>query len=350
MVILRQTMRSLRASQYFTRQTKPHKKTEKEVLMKTLSIRIVQLIAVLALVTGVATLATRNSRGQSPSAKNESQQKTESPIQKPETLVKPTVMTTDRAPVNAVATSPFADAVAQNTLLRNDLLWTFGSKQQHGWYLYDLLIGRTLNLRPDASTSDFASAIAAWQKHKGLTPTGVLDEDAWMTFVSSWQSNRLKDKTPATPDQLLTAPPSDFYDPARLDELRQVEKTTYAAYKQMIAAAIADPSLKLQHTSATELAANEKFLKIVSSFRSREYQEKLRRESPNAGSAGLAFNSPHFTGRALDLYVGGDPVDTKDANRAIQVNTPAYQWLVRNAERFGFRPYFYEPWHWEYVR
>jgi len=75
----------------------------------------------------------------------------------------------------------------------------------------------------------------------------------------------------------------------------------------------------------------------------------LRRQSPNAGSAGLAVHSPHTTGRALDLFVGGDPVDTKDSNRAIQVNTPAYRWLVRNAERFGFRPYFYEPWHWEYV-
>ncbi|HXT63776.1 MAG TPA: D-alanyl-D-alanine carboxypeptidase family protein [Pyrinomonadaceae bacterium] len=316
--------------------------------MKTLSFRIVQIIAVLALVTGVATWATRSSRGQSPAAKNESQQKTESP--KVETLVKPTVMTTDRAPVNAAAVSPFADAIAQNSLLRNDLIWTFGSKQQHGWFLYDLMIGRTLNLKPEASTSDFASAIATWQKQKGLAPTGVLDEDSWMTFVTAWQSNRLKDKTPATPDQLLVAPPSDFYDPARLEELRQVEKTTYAAYKQMLAAAIADPTLKLEHTSPTELAATEKFLKIVSSFRSREYQEQLRRNSPNAGSAGLAVNSPHFTGRALDLYVGGDPVDTKDANRAIQVNTPAYRWLVKNAERFGFRPYFYEPWHWEYVR
>jgi LAS superfamily LD-carboxypeptidase LdcB len=318
--------------------------------MKVLSFRIVQLIAVIALVTVVATLATRGSRGQAPAAKNETQQKTEAPPQKSETLVKPTVLTTERAPASTAAISPFADAVTQNTAFRNDLIWTFGSKQQHGWYLYELLLGRTLNLKPEASTSDFASAIASWQNQKGLAPTGVLDEDSWMTFVSAWQSNRLKDKTPATPDQLLIAPPSDFYDPARLEELRQVEKSTYAAYKQMLAAAIADPTLKLQHTSPTELAASEKFLKIVSAFRSREYQEKLRRESPNAGSAGLAMNSPHFTGRALDLYVGGDPVDTKDANRAIQVNTPAYQWLVKNAERFGFRPYFYEPWHWEYVR
>jgi LAS superfamily LD-carboxypeptidase LdcB len=118
----------------------------------------------------------------------------------------------------------------------------------------------------------------------------------------------------------------------------------------MVAAAIADPTLNLAHTPDGELAATEKFLKILSAFRSREYQDQLRRQSPGAGSAGLAVNSPHFTGRALDLYVGGDPVDTKDSNRAIQVKTPVYQWLVRNAERFGFRPYFYEPWHWEYVK
>jgi uncharacterized protein YcbK (DUF882 family) len=264
--------------------------------------------------------------------------------------VKPTVLATDRTPLKEVSTSAFAEAATQNSLLRNDLIWSFGKKEQHGWYLYDLLIGRTLKLAPDASAADFASATAAWQKQKGITPNGVLDENSWMAFVNEWQSNRLKDKTPATPDQLLVGPTADFYDPSRLEELRQVEKNTYAAYKQMLAAAIADPTLKLAHTSATELAPTEKFFKIVSSFRSREYQEKLRRESPNAGSAGLAMNSPHFTGRALDLYVGGDPVDTKDANRAIQVNTPVYKWLVKNAERFGFRPYFYEPWHWEYVR
>ena len=163
-----------------------------------------------------------------------------------------------------------------------------------------------------------------------------------MALVSQWQSDRLKDRTPATLDQLVMAPPSDFYDPSRAPELRQVEPNTYEAYKRMIAAAAADPELKLP---------SAQYFKIVSAFRSREYQEELRRKTPNSGSAGLAVNnSPHFTGRALDLYVGGSPVDTRDSNRAIQVNTPAYQWLVKNAERFGFRPYFYEPWHWEYVR
>jgi len=245
------------------------------------------------------------------------------------------------AAISTPSTSAFTAAATTNVTLRNDLTWTFGGKQQRGWYLYDLLIGKTLNTKHDPITSDFAASIASWQKRRGIRADGILDEDALMAMVSQWQGNRLKNRTAATPDQLMTAPPSDFYDPSRAPELRQVERNTYAAYKEMIAAASDD----------LKLAPSSSYLKIVSSFRSREYQENLRRKSPNAGSAGLAVNnSPHFTGRALDLYVGGDPVDTKDANRAIQVNTPAYRWLVQNAERFGFRPYFYEPWHWEYVR
>ena len=245
----------------------------------------------------------------------------------------------------------FSGAATTNVSLRNDLTWTFGGKQQRGWYLYDLLIGKTLNTTHDPTTSDFAAAVASWQRRSRTTADGILDQDTLMALVSQWQGNRLKDRSYATPDQLLTAPPSDFYDPSRADEMRQVERDTYAAYKRMIAAAISDPALKLAHTSSDQLAPAEKYFKIVSAFRSREYQENLRRKSPNAGSAGLAVNnSPHFTGRALDLYVGGSPVDTKDSNRAIQVNTPAYRWLVQNAERFGFRPYFYEPWHWEFVK
>jgi zinc D-Ala-D-Ala carboxypeptidase len=241
----------------------------------------------------------------------------------------------------AATTSAFAAAATTNVTLRNDLTWIFGGKQQRGWYLYDLLIGKTLDTKHDPITTNFAASVASWQKRRGIRADGVLDQDALMAMVSQWQGNRLKNRAAATPDQLLTAPPSDFYDPSRAEELRQVERSTYAAYKEMLAAAIDD--LKLARTSS--------YLKIISSYRSREYQEELRRKSPNAGSAGLAVNnSPHFTGRALDLYVGGDPVDTKDANRAIQVNTPAYRWLVQNAERFGFRPYFYEPWHWEYVK
>ena len=268
-----------------------------------------------------------------------------------EAMVKPTVKITSK-PISASvnSSSPLSEAVGKNVMFRNELTWTFGGKEQRGWSLYDLLIAKTLDTDSEFDSGDFAATLSAWQRRKGLSNSGVLDEDSLMAMIVEWQGDRLKTRTPAQPDELLTAPATDFYDPARLAELRQVERNTYAAYKQMIVAAIADPSLKLAHTDTTELAPAENFFKIISAFRSREYQEDLRRRSPNAGSAGLAVNSPHFTGRALDLYVGGDPVDTKDSNRAVQVNSPAYKWLVRNAGRFGFRPYFYEPWHWEYVK
>ena len=246
--------------------------------------------------------------------------------------------------------SALSAAVPQNVLLSNDLEWTFGGKTQHGWYLYTPLINRLLNTTNDVNSVGFAKSLSVWQKKMGLPSIGVLNDQTLYGMITVWQGARFKSREIPRPDQLLTAPISDFYDPTRELELRQVERETYAAYKRMVAAAAADRSLKLAHTAKNELAPGEKFLKIVSAFRSREYQDKLRRESPNSGSAGLAVNSPHFTGRALDLYVGGDPVDTRDSNRKVQVETRVYKWLVRNAERFGFRPYFYEPWHWEYVK
>jgi uncharacterized protein YcbK (DUF882 family) len=304
--------------------------------MKKVHIGIV--VAVLALVAGLLSLDVHGSRGQSPNPKSDS-------------TVKTAIAVTERArSAEKSPSSDFAAAAARNATLQNDLDWTFGGKQQRGWYLYSSLIAQTLNTKSDPVSSDFAVALSGWQKNLGLNPSGVLDEDTFKMMATEWQRNRLKDRAYAQPEQLITAPISDFYDPERLPELRQVERNTYAAYRQMVAAALADPSLRLAHTDKGELAASEKYFKIVSSFRSREYQDRLRRQSPNAGSAGLAVNSPHFTGRALDFYVGGDPVDTKDSNRSIQVKTPLYLWLVKNAGRFGFRPYFYEPWHWEYVR
>lgn len=272
----------------------------------------------------------RPARGQSPSSTNSS--------------------SNDQSRVKSTILVPaFGPVAARNAALRTELTWTFGGKQQHGWYLYTSLIKRLIDTKDEPASKGFAVALARWQQKTGLPPNGVLDEATLYAMVAEWQGTRIKDRTPALAEALLTAPPSDYFDPERLEELRQVERETYAAYKRMVAAALADRSLGLARGRDGQLAANEKLLKIISSFRSREYQEKLRHESPNAGSAGLAVNSPHFTGRALDLYVGGEPVSTNDANRALQVQTPVYQWLVRNAERFGFRPYFYEPWHWEYV-
>jgi zinc D-Ala-D-Ala carboxypeptidase len=285
---------------------------------------------VLAALIGVIVLQTQTSRGQE--AKGSAK----------EQLLKPT---------SAVREAPTAFHVAavRNTALRYELDWTFGGKPQRGWYLYKGLIGRLLDTDADVMSDDFAVALSRWQQTAGLPPSGILDADTLYAMIAKWQSERLKDRSFAASDQLVLAPSSEFWDPERLEELRQVERETYAAYHRMLAAAVADPSLGLALDADGKLAPTEKYLKLLSTFRTREYQEKLRRETPAAGRAGLAINSPHFTGRAIDIYVGGDPVETKDFNRAIQVETKVYKWLVRNAGSFGFRPYFYEPWHWEYV-
>lgn len=243
----------------------------------------------------------------------------------------------------------FASAAARNAQLETSLVWTFGGKAQHGWSLYAPLIAHVIGCEEDRAPSEFALRLSAWQESRSLAPSGVLDSETWSQMVSALQSRRLKDKSYPTASQLVTIPTSDIYDPERPEELRKVDRDTFEAYRRMVAAAAADASLGLELTSDGQLTAGEKFFKIISAFRSREYQDQLRKQSPTSGRAGLAVNSPHFTGRALDLYVGGEPVSTKDENRSIQTRTLAYRWLVKNASRFGFQPYFYEPWHWEYV-
>jgi D-alanyl-D-alanine carboxypeptidase len=250
----------------------------------------------------------------------------------------------------SASSSAFVAAASRNATLGASLDWLFGGKQQRGWSIYVPLIARTLDVDARADSADFAQAVSRWQKSARLAPTGVLDRADWMQMIAGWQSRRLKGAAYPDASRLVSIPDSELYDPNRPADMRLVERTTYAAYKRLLAAAISDPSLGLKTKSEIELADSEKFFKVVSAFRSKEHQERLRREQPEAGRAALATNSPHFTGRALDLYVGGyDPVSTKDDNRALQTQTKAYKWLVRNAERFGFRPYFYEPWHWEYV-
>ena len=243
----------------------------------------------------------------------------------------------------------FAGAATQNSRLRNTLAWGFGGKTQIGWNIYSALISQTIGTESSPDSGDFAAKLSQWQAAKSIDPTGILDKTTLEALVKHWQSQRLGRSASPGEDRLFAAPIVDFFDSSRSPDLLKLENQTYAAYKRMLAAAAKDLGMQVQFTASGELAPGEKFLRIVSAYRSPEYQAALRRKEPGAGRAQLAVNSPHGTGQALDLFVGGEPVSTKDPNRLIQVQTPAYKWLVKNAHKFGFYPYFYEPWHWEYV-
>ena len=101
-------------------------------------------------------------------------------------------------------------------------------------------------------------------------------------------------------------------------------------------------------------------LQLVSAFRSINYQcEVIQRKLQDGrtiedilGSNAIPGYSEHHTGRALDLHSGkGPPLEE------VFEQTPAFNWLVRNADRFCFYLSYprdnqlgisYEPWHWCY--
>jgi D-alanyl-D-alanine carboxypeptidase len=101
----------------------------------------------------------------------------------------------------------------------------------------------------------------------------------------------------------------------------------------------------------------------ISGFRSSEYQETLfQRAVIKYGSEDAAVRwvarpgrSEHQTGLAIDLGDGKAPAC--DVEPPFE-ETPAFDWLQRNAARFGFelsyprnnpRGVHYEPWHWRFV-
>ena len=314
--------------------------------MKSHKVALVGAIALVATVLVVIGFeATAQNRAERPSAPASAAVPERNEIVRLSAAAKPA----PRASSTASALEAFDGAAARNVQLGTSVAWAFGGKQQRGWHIYTPLIANLIGAEPEVASSEFARQISLWEGTQRIAPSGVLDGDVWSHMISTFQSQRLKDWTHPIPDELITIPTADCYDPSRPEELRKARSETYAAYKRMVTAAAADPSLGLKVTQDGRLSSDEKFLKIVSAYRSQEYQDQLRKQSPRSGSAGLATHSPHSTGRALDLYVGGEPVNTKDENRALQTHGPVYRWLVKNAGSFGFRPYFYEPWHWEYV-
>ncbi|MCA1589749.1 MAG: D-alanyl-D-alanine carboxypeptidase family protein [Acidobacteria bacterium] len=253
------------------------------------------------------------------------------------------------ASVNTSVSSRFAAAALTNRQLRNSMRWNFGGRVHSGWEIYVPLISQTIGTDAAPDSAEFAAALSKWQAKNGFDSDGVCNDATLGAMTRYWQSQRLGRSNVPQTDRLLSTPINEWYDVTRNPDLLQLERETYAAYKRMIAAAAKDLGGSIKFTATGDLAPGEKYLRIVSAFRSPEYQAALRRKEPGAGRIALAKSSPHFTGQAIDIYVGGEPVTTKDANRLIQVQTPAYRWLVKNAHRFGFVNYFYEPWHWEYV-
>ena len=105
-------------------------------------------------------------------------------------------------------------------------------------------------------------------------------------------------------------------------------------------------------------AKNDIELLVVSAFRSAEYQKKIfenKLAKNQTIDAILRVNaapgySEHHTGNTLDITASG----SEPLSEAFE-KTSAFDWLVANAQRFGFyvsysrdnkHQFAYEPWHW----
>ena len=241
------------------------------------------------------------------------------------------------------------EAAEANTISLYALEWTPFGPAEMGWEAYAPLIQQEVGSPCDPVSPGFAEALATFQARFGLTASGRFDQATFQVLRGLWQERRpfvmarVRGECPAPPPIADLAYLTTGEEHAeRLTRL--LRRDVLEAYREMAAAARAE---------VPDIAADPELLRIFSSFRDPEADAARCAREGNCDGLRRAACSPHRTGTAVDLYVGhlhGLAVDSTDPHsRRYMSQTPAYRWLVKNAGRFGFVPYVYEPWHWEWV-
>lgn len=243
--------------------------------------------------------------------------------------------------------APLFDVAARaNAATLSTLRWAPFRREEIGWEIYAPLIGREIGSKCPAVSTNFAQALAAWQRGRGVAANGVLRAEDFMTMKAAWQGQRRVTHMrgfcpPPPPEQDLPwSRPEEGYarKPVRM------RMGVLLAYRQMVAVARAEEPA---------IVNDPQLLTIFSAYRSPDYDAARCARDQNCNGVVRAECSPHRTGLALDLDVGAAPgftVDSSaDANRLFQTRGAAYRWLVGNAGRFGFANYPFEPWHWEWT-
>jgi zinc D-Ala-D-Ala carboxypeptidase len=253
-------------------------------------------------------------------------------------------------PQAAYLAAPGCDApefnfgAARNRESLRTLQWAPYRRPETGWEIYAPLIANEIGAACDPTSTGFARALARWQDTHGGTPSGIFGSEDFQAFRAAWNSKRNVMRRPGTcPDpppeaNLAAATPAESYG----GKLIQLRPRALQAYRAMIKAARA------------EAPGTEGYLQIFSAYRSPAYDEaRCARDGNCDGIRRARSCSPHRTGLVMDLYLGAapgyGPDSTADPNRRFLVRGAAYQWLVKNAARFSFANYPFEPWHWEWT-
>ena len=188
----------------------------------------------------------------------------------------------------------------------------------------------------------------AWQTRQGLPADGVFTDADFDRLKGVIETRRPFVQLSAQGD--CPAPPAE----TTLAAAQIVEgyagkpislrPGALAAYRRLVAAARAEDP---------RIAADPRNLTIFSGYRSPQADAARCTTQGNCNGVVRATCSAHRTGLAMDFYVGQAPGfrpdSAADPNRLFMSRSPTYRWLVANADRVGFVPYPFEPWHWEWT-
>lgn len=236
----------------------------------------------------------------------------------------------------------------QNAVSRRNLLWSPFGREEYGWETYAPRIAQTIGTLCPSDTPGFAQALARWQEARRLPADGALKPEVFDLMKVEWNRERPylavrgEGICPDAPTEarLAVAQPHEGYK----GKIVMMRPAVLQSLRRMQAAARAE---------IPELARDPEMLTVFSAYRSPDSDAERCAREGNCDGVRRARCSAHRTGLVVDLVVGqapGYPVDsTADPNRLAMSQTTAYRWLVRNAGRFGFVNYPFEPWHWEYV-
>ena len=244
-----------------------------------------------------------------------------------------------------IAQPPLARAAEANVAGLQLLPVSPFGRAETGWEIYMPLVAAEIGADPVPQGVGFAAALARWQHEHGLAGDGVFTPDTLTRIRNDMQARRpfLRERTakgpcPDAPDEWSLAWTTEAESwGARTNAARPA---VLAAWRRMREAARRDGALESPLS-----------LQVFSGFRSPVYDAGRCAQTGNCDGVRRASCSAHRTGLTLDLVLDGRrPVDsTAQPDRLRLSRSSTYRWMLKNARRFGFVNYPFEPWHWEWT-
>ena len=239
-------------------------------------------------------------------------------------------------------------AAADNAVSVASRDWAPWGRAERGWETYRPLIAQEIGTACGPDSPGFADALSRWQLTHKLPADGMLTAQTFEILRVLWLRRRpfvqafSKGVCPAAADPAVLA----WMDKAEgySGKPNQLRPDVLAAYRAMLAAARQD---------VAEVAQNRQLLTVFSGYRAPAQDEARCDRDSGCGTIIRVRCSAHRTGTVIDINLGAAPGSrpdsSEDFNRLYQSRTTGYRCMVANAGRFGFVPYPFEPWHWEWA-